>query len=274
MMTQYKGAAFGELSPQSHPFVFVDAAYSGESGAGETESTKLLMRYLAYLGGRVASEGRTSNPVLEAFGNANTVRNNVNAVRNNSSEVMHLFSRFTASDNCPLSPLSLCRCTSIADNNEQLPSHLLFRLTASDKRPLFFSLCTTAYPLPMTVRSCPATAYFKVPLALCLWIVVVILEPGGVAIGEGYGYDHDMTIERRPSAFIMLRDQVGTTMSGMFYCDLQKYKLANPITFHDLNQLNCYELDGIDDSKESVATRWAMDVVGISTKEQVLIGVG
>ncbi|KAK4750895.1 hypothetical protein SAY87_004377 [Trapa incisa] len=95
MMAQYKGAAFGELSP--HPFAVADVAYrlmisegksqsilvSGESGAGKTESTKLLMRYLAYMGGRAASEGRTveqqvleSNPVLEAFGNAKTVRNN------------------------------------------------------------------------------------------------------------------------------------------------------------------------------------------------------
>ncbi|KAB1208662.1 Myosin-6 [Morella rubra] len=96
MMAQYKGAGFGELSP--HPFAVADAAYrlminegisqsilvSGESGAGKTESTKLLMAYLAYMGGRAAaSEGRSveqqvleSNPVLEAFGNAKTVRNN------------------------------------------------------------------------------------------------------------------------------------------------------------------------------------------------------
>ncbi|CAN8273523.1 unnamed protein product [Cochlearia groenlandica] len=95
MMQQYKGAAFGELSP--HPFAVADAAYrqminqgisqsilvSGESGAGKTETTKLLMQYLADMGGRAVSEGRTvekkvleSNPVLEAFGNAKTVRNN------------------------------------------------------------------------------------------------------------------------------------------------------------------------------------------------------
>ncbi|XP_051141861.1 myosin-6-like isoform X2 [Andrographis paniculata] len=96
MMSQYKGAAFGELSP--HPFAIADAAYrlmvndgksqsilvSGESGAGKTESTKLLMQYLAHMGGRSKKDGgRTveqqvleSNPVLEAFGNAKTVRNN------------------------------------------------------------------------------------------------------------------------------------------------------------------------------------------------------
>lgn len=39
--------------------------------------------------------------------------------------------------------------------------------------------------------------------------------------------------------------------------------------FHYLNQSNCYELDGVDDSKEYVATRRAMDIVGISSDEQV-----
>ncbi|KAL6326958.1 hypothetical protein AAG906_012642 [Vitis piasezkii] len=95
MMEQYKGAAFGELSP--HLFAVADTCYramineqksqsilvSGESGAGKTETTKMLMRYLAFMGGRSGTEGRTveqqvleSNPVLEAFGNAKTVKNN------------------------------------------------------------------------------------------------------------------------------------------------------------------------------------------------------
>lgn len=104
MMQQYKGAQFGELSP--HVFAIADVAYrlnpsrstthefksyacltyvyfsknraminerksnsilvSGESGAGKTETTKMLMRYLAYLGGRAATEGRTvEQQVLE-----------------------------------------------------------------------------------------------------------------------------------------------------------------------------------------------------------------
>lgn len=94
MMDMYKGAPFGELSP--HVFAVADASYrammsevksqsilvSGESGAGKTETTKLIMQYLTHVGGRAAGDDRTveqqvleSNPLLEAFGNARTVRN-------------------------------------------------------------------------------------------------------------------------------------------------------------------------------------------------------
>ena len=60
---------------------------SGESGAGKTETTKHLMRYLAFRSESVTgkSAGKlnkladailSTNPLLEAFGNAKTVRNN------------------------------------------------------------------------------------------------------------------------------------------------------------------------------------------------------
>ncbi|KAL0785575.1 hypothetical protein Bca101_001821 [Brassica carinata] len=150
IMEQYKGSDFGELSP--HPFAVADSAYrkminegvsqailvSGESGAGKTESTKMLMQYLAFMGGKAQSEGRSveqqvleSNPVLEAFGNAKTVKNN------NSS-----------------------------------------------------------------------------------------------------------------------------------FQEIEQYKLGEPSTFHYLNQSNCYSLSALDDAKEYLATRKAMDVVGISSEEQ------
>lgn len=94
MMEQYKGVRLGELSP--HVFAVADASYramtsdarsqsilvSGESGAGKTETTKLIMQYLTFVGGRAAGDDRTveqqvleSNPLLEAFGNAKTIRN-------------------------------------------------------------------------------------------------------------------------------------------------------------------------------------------------------
>ncbi|KAH1045234.1 hypothetical protein GLYMA_09G282500v4 [Glycine max] len=50
--------------------------------------------------------------------------------------------------------------------------------------------------------------------------------------------------------------------------DVDKYKLGSPRTFHYLNQSNCIELDGLDDSKEYLATKRAMEVVGINSDEQ------
>ncbi|OQR89908.1 myosin [Thraustotheca clavata] len=61
---------------------------SGESGAGKTETTKIIMNYLASVSSATTHDGHAierenvrnrvleSNPILEAFGNARTNRNN------------------------------------------------------------------------------------------------------------------------------------------------------------------------------------------------------
>ncbi|XP_054616465.1 myosin-16-like isoform X1 [Dunckerocampus dactyliophorus] len=94
----YKGKKRSEVPP--HLFSISDNAYhdmmlehenqsmliTGESGAGKTENTKKVIQYFANVGasGSKAPDSKGSledqiiqaNPVLEAFGNAKTIRNN------------------------------------------------------------------------------------------------------------------------------------------------------------------------------------------------------
>ncbi|KAL0390932.1 UNVERIFIED_CONTAM: Myosin-9 [Sesamum calycinum] len=189
MMEKYKEAPLGELSP--HVFAIADAAYraminegksnsilvSGESGAGKTETTKMLMQYLPILGGR-----KESNPVLEAFGNAKTVRNN------NSSR----FGKFVEIQFDKLGRIS---------SGAAIRTYLLERS-----------------------RVCQ------------------ISDP-----------------ERNITVYLLCAAPQK---------EIEKYKLGHPKTFHYLNQSNCYELVDVSDAHDYLATRKAMDVVGISQSEQ------
>lgn len=94
LMKPYVNKPLGIAEP--HAYAMAEEAYktmlktqgsqslvvSGESGSGKTETNKHLMHYLAFrsksesLGNDLATSILQANPVLEAFGNAKTSRNN------------------------------------------------------------------------------------------------------------------------------------------------------------------------------------------------------
>ncbi|KAJ0735376.1 putative myosin ATPase [Helianthus annuus] len=179
---------------------------SGESGAGKTESTKNLMQYLAYMGGRHGADERSveqqvleSNPVLEAFGNAKTVRNNN--------------SRFTK------------------------------------------AFCGESFSYGVRFGKFVELQFNEIGKISGAAIRTYLLERSRVC--------QVSDPERSYHCFYMLCAAPPEVS--------EKYKLGDPRTFHYLNQSNCYQLTGVDESKEYLETIHAMGVVGINSDEQEAI---
>lgn len=153
MMRKYYGRFQFELAP--HVFGVAEEAYrsllsthsnqailiSGESGAGKTEAAKKIMEYIAAVSkdraevssdisvGEIKDALLKSNPVLESFGNAKTLRND------NSSRFGKLMRIFLDYDGVPLggaiSTYLLEKARVVSQTEGERNFHIFYQLCAS-----------------------------------------------------------------------------------------------------------------------------------------------
>lgn len=142
----YQGAAQYENPP--HIYALADTMYrnmlidgenqcviiSGESGAGKTVAAKYIMGYVSKVSGGGAKVQHVkdiilkSNPLLEAFGNAKTVRNNNSSRFGKYFEIQ--FSRGGEPDGGKISNFLLEKSRVVSQNSGERSFHIFYQLLA------------------------------------------------------------------------------------------------------------------------------------------------
>jgi myosin heavy subunit len=149
VIKQYHNRPYGSLEP--HCFMEAEDAYQnlvktrlnqavvicGESGAGKTETTKLMLQYLSVISKRYeggdAAAGMTmgekiveSNPLMEAFGNAKTLRNN-NSSRFGKFTSLHYTQKHTISG-CHITNLLLEKSRVVVTAEGERNYHIFYQI--------------------------------------------------------------------------------------------------------------------------------------------------
>ncbi|XP_043216625.1 myosin heavy chain, non-muscle-like isoform X2 [Amphibalanus amphitrite] len=146
----YKGKKRHEVPP--HVFAVTDNAYrsmlqdredqsilcTGESGAGKTENTKKVIQYLAHVAaskpksshvsGELEQQLLQANPILEAFGNAKTVKNDNSSRFGKFIRINFDASGFIAGANIETYLLEKSRA--IRQANDERTFHIFYQLLA------------------------------------------------------------------------------------------------------------------------------------------------
>jgi myosin V len=160
---------------------------SGESGSGKTESTKYIMKYLSNISsGNVDIENRLlrTNPILESFGNASTVRNH------NSSRFGKFIRLYFTNDgklsHSAISTYLLEKCRLISQTDNERNFHIFYTILSNIKTKREFRYVKQPYsvteslPNLETLRKLLCNFISKTELDELLKILVGILEIGNL----------------------------------------------------------------------------------------------
>ena len=237
--------SFISLKPNSVPHVFAtaNAAFrglcdrqkcqtvliSGESGAGKTESTKYVMKFLACAGSNsgerteIEKQVLDSNPLLEAFGNARTLRND------NSSRFGKFIELQFKLDNDPtasqyLSTDGLSELNAARLCGARIQTYLLEKVRVTDQQEgernfhIFYQCCAAA-----------------------------------AACGDSYEFPQIPNHRRK------------TDQHEKFTLDLRGF--SDHAQFHYLTRSSVISLEDVDDLVEFESTIAAMKTIGIPNED-------
>uniref|UniRef100_A0A673A6K2 Osteoclast-stimulating factor 1 n=1 Tax=Sphaeramia orbicularis TaxID=375764 RepID=A0A673A6K2_9TELE len=176
----YQGAAQYENPP--HIYALTDNMYrnmmidgenqcviiSGESGAGKTVAAKYIMGYISKVSGggskvqHVKDIILQSNPLLEAFGNAKTVRNNNSSRFGKYFEIQ--FSRGGEPDGGKISNFLLEKSRVVSQNENERNFHIYYQVTncsSTNNKHLWKSVSPTIHSVSTSFTHVQAVAINK-----------------------------------------------------------------------------------------------------------------
>ncbi|PHT48041.1 Myosin-1 [Capsicum baccatum] len=215
---------------------------SGESGAGKTETAKIAMQYLAALGGGSGIEDEIvkTNPILEAFGNAKTLRNDNSSRFGKLIEIHFSETGKISGANIQTCKAAICmsslKCNFCTEVNQVLTCICTFCLTAG-----------------MVSRS--SQFYLKSPE----WFNVARVK--GRII-----YFISSVQELQGLSKLHINICVVLDENCMYLAE--KLNLKDVSEYNYLRQSNCQSISGVDDAEQFRIVMEALDVVHISKEDQ------
>ncbi|EGG24237.1 myosin-5b [Cavenderia fasciculata] len=250
MISAYYGKQLGALSPHVYAVAedaFKDMRYdgtsqsilvSGESGAGKTETTKFLLQYFAAMGNMVSHQqgGSSASSTPSLSGSSSSIPHlNINSNNNNGS-----------SGNPPQSPSSKKTTSSEKSIEERV----------LESTPLL-----EAFGNAKTLRNDNSSRFGK-------FIEIHFNELGSIIGAKILTYlleksrlVRQVYNERNYHIFYQLLAGANDELRESLY-------LMNAQDYYYLNQSQCFEIDGVDDSDMFQRTCHAMGVAGINTQDQ------
>ncbi|KAJ6651635.1 hypothetical protein lerEdw1_020767 [Lerista edwardsae] len=275
----YQGAAQYENPP--HIYALADNMYrnmlidgenqcviiSGESGAGKTVAAKYIMSYVSKVSGggpkvqHVKDIILKSNPLLEAFGNAKTVRNNNSSRFGKYFEIQ--FSRGGEPDGGKISNFLLEKSRVVSQNPGERSFHIYYQVRQLECRIMAQTgacLCLS-FGVENVSLWCPAPALRFVFLPSLLGVPALLgrlkgLVPAASLLGFLTLPPPLLSRQLLEGASPEQRENLGITTPDYYYY---------------LNQSASYKVEDMNDQQEFQETLTAMDVVGLSGDEQALV---